>query len=564
MTETHKKIIQDLRQITGNKNLLTKQWNKQTYSKGWRYGSGEALAVASPGSLLEIWKLLEVCVLNDVIVLMQAANTGLTGGSTPYGNDYDRPIVIIKTMRIKDIHLIDHGKQIIGLAGSTLFDLEKKLLPLGREPHSVIGSTSIGASIIGGICNNSGGSLIQRGPAYTEMALYAKVNENGRLELINDLGIHLGKTPEEILENLQLKNYKTSDVINTKKRASDDGYIDILRNINSNTPSRFNSDPRLLYGASGSAGKIAVFAVRLDSYEKPKKNKIFYLGSNEADVFWQIRRDILSSFKSLPTSGDYLHRDCYDAAKKYSKDTFIVLDKLGTNFLPTLFELKRSVDLISKKIPILPSNLSDKIMQFLGKLYPNHLPKKMENFRDLYEHHWIVEMSDAGIEEARTYFNNFFNENEGGFFECSEKEGNKAILHRFTAASAFGRYAVLNASKIGGTMSMDIAFPRNEKQWFETLPKEIDDMFEMKLYYGHLFCHVLHQNYIVKKGVDTKHLKRELLKYYDSRGVEYPAEHNVGHEYKAKSILLEFYKALDPTNSFNPGIGQSSKLKHWN
>ena len=563
MIETHKKIIQDLRQITGNNNLLTKQWNKQTYSKGWRYGSGEALAVASPGSLLEIWKLLEVCVLNNVIVLMQAANTGLTGGSTPYGNDYDRPIVIINTMRIKDIHLIDHGKQIIGLAGSTLFDLEKKLLPLGREPHSVIGSTSIGASIIGGICNNSGGSLIQRGPAYTEMALYAKVNENGRLELINDLGINLGKTPEEILENLQLKNYKTSDDINTKKRASDDGYIDILRNINSNTPSRFNSDPRLLYGASGSAGKIAVFAVRLDSYEKPKKNKIFYLGSNEADVFWQIRRDILSSFKSLPISGDYLHRDCYDAAKKYSKDTFIVLDKLGTNFLPTLFELKRSVDLISKKIPILPSNLSDKIMQFLGKLYPNHLPKKMENFRDLYEHHWIVEMSDAGIEEARTYFNDFFNKNEGGFFECSEKEGNKAILHRFTAASAFGRYAVLNASKIGGTMSMDIAFPRNEEQWFEILPKEIDDMFEMKLYYGHLFCHVLHQNYIVKKGVDTKHLKRELLKYYDSRGAEYPAEHNVGHEYKAKSILLEFYKALDPTNSFNPGIGQSSKLKHW-
>ena len=563
MIETHKKIIQDLRQITGNKNLLTKQWNKETYSKGWRYGSGEALAVASPGSLLEIWKLLEVCVLNDVIVLMQAANTGLTGGSTPYGNDYDRPIVIINTMRIKDIHLIDHGKQIIGLAGSTLFDLEKKLLPLGREPHSVIGSTSIGASIIGGICNNSGGSLIQRGPAYTEMALYAKVNENGRLELINDLGIHLGKTPEEILENLQLKNYKTSDVINTKKRASDDGYIDIVRNINSNTPSRFNSDPRLLYGASGSAGKIAVFAVRLDSYEKPKKNKIFYLGSNDADVFWQIRRDILSSFKSLPTSGDYLHRDCYDAAKKYSKDTFIVLDKLGTNFLPTLFEFKRSVDLLSKKIPILSSNLSDKIMQFLGKLYPNHLPKKMENFRGLYEHHWIVEMSDAGIEEARTYFNGFFNENEGGFFECSEKEGNKAILHRFTAASAFGRYAVLNASKIGGTMSMDIAFPRNEKQWFETLPKEIDDMFEMKLYYGHLFCHVLHQNYIVKKGVDTKHLKRELLKYYDSRGAEYPAEHNVGHEYKAKSTLLEFYKALDPTNSFNPGIGQSSKLKHW-
>ena len=51
-----------------------------------------------------------------------------------------------------------------------------------------------------------------------------------------------------------------------------------------------------------------------------------------------------------PVAGDYMHKDCYDAAKKYSKDTFIVLEKLGTKFLPTLFELKRKVDLLSKNI----------------------------------------------------------------------------------------------------------------------------------------------------------------------------------------------------------------------
>ena len=104
--------------------------------------------------------------------------------------------------------------------------------------------------------------------------------------------------------------------------------------------------------------------------------------SNNSDVFWKIRRDILSKFKTLPTSGDYLHRDCYDAAKKYSKDTFVVIEKLGTNFLPTLFELKRKVDLLSKKIKFLPDKLSDKIMQFLSKLWPNHLPKRMEQFRN--------------------------------------------------------------------------------------------------------------------------------------------------------------------------------------
>ena len=104
---------------------------------------------------------------------MQAANTGLTGGSTPFGNDYDRPIVIINTLRVNSIQLINNGNQILALAGSSLYDLENKLKPLEKEPHSVIGSTSIGASIVGGVCNNSGGSLVHRGPAYTEFALYA-------------------------------------------------------------------------------------------------------------------------------------------------------------------------------------------------------------------------------------------------------------------------------------------------------------------------------------------------------------------------------------------------------
>ncbi|MFC3217356.1 hypothetical protein [Comamonas sp. JC664] len=50
------------------------------------------------------------------------------------------------------------------LPGPTLDKLEQVLAPLGREPHSVIGSSCIGASVLGGICNNSGGSLVRRGP----------------------------------------------------------------------------------------------------------------------------------------------------------------------------------------------------------------------------------------------------------------------------------------------------------------------------------------------------------------------------------------------------------------
>ena len=90
--------------------------------------------MVKPGKLTEMWKTLEICVENDLIIIMQAANTGLTGGSTPFGEDYDRPIVIINTMRMSDIHLINDGNQIIGFSGSTLYDLEKKLKPLKKEP----------------------------------------------------------------------------------------------------------------------------------------------------------------------------------------------------------------------------------------------------------------------------------------------------------------------------------------------------------------------------------------------------------------------------------------------
>ena len=78
-------FVNELKKIIGDKHILTADWSKQAYCKGWRYGEGEALAVAKPSSLVQIWNILQVCVENNIIVIMQAANTGLTGGSTPYG-----------------------------------------------------------------------------------------------------------------------------------------------------------------------------------------------------------------------------------------------------------------------------------------------------------------------------------------------------------------------------------------------------------------------------------------------------------------------------------------------
>ena len=105
-TDTHKTFLADLARLVGPSHLLTDPAKTQRYRKGFRSGQGEALAVVFPGTLLELWRVLNACVDADKIILMQAANTGLTEGSTPNGNDYDREIVIISTLRLDKLHLL--------------------------------------------------------------------------------------------------------------------------------------------------------------------------------------------------------------------------------------------------------------------------------------------------------------------------------------------------------------------------------------------------------------------------------------------------------------------------
>ena len=557
-------LISQLRHIVGDKYLITDPSQSEAYRSGYRFGNGNALAVVRPGNLTEFWAILKACVAADVIVIAQAANTGLTGGSTPDGNDYDRDIVIVNAMRISGIQLINDAQQVVCLPGSTLNELEIALKPHGREPHSVIGSSCIGASVIGGICNNSGGALVQRGPAYTEMALYAQLTEQGELQLVNHLGIDLGETPEEILANLENQRYQRKDIQLDCGKGHDHAYCNHVRQVDEDSPARFNADPARHYEASGCAGKLAIFAVRLDTFVAEKNTAVFYIGTNQTETLNDLRRHMLANFKQLPISGEYIHRDAFDVAAKYGKDTFWVIKKFGTHWLPKLFALKAKVDRWAKKIDFLPNHLSDKMMQTLSRILPEHLPKKLWQYRDQYEHHLIVKMGGDGVQEARDYLTSYFKEgSKGAFFECDAVETQAAMLHRFAVASAAIRYRAIHEKEVEDIVALDIALRRNDREWFETLPPEIEQKISHKLYYGHFMCHVFHQDYIVKKGYDCMELEHQMLELLDKRGAQYPAEHNVGHLYEAKPELRKFYKSLDPTNSFNPGLGHTSKKKYW-
>lgn len=554
------KLVSELTRIVGRAHLLTDPQKTERYRKGFRSGEGEALAVVFPGTLLEQWRILQACVAADAIVLMQAANTGLTEGSTPNGSDYDRDVVIISTRRLDKIQLLDEGKQVLALPGSTLYQLEKILKPLGREPHSVIGSSCIGASVLGGICNNSGGSLIKRGPAYSEMALYAQKDASGKLVLVNHLGIELGSTPEQILSRLDDETWRPEQVKHDQRHASDHDYAERVREVEADTPSRFNADERRLFEASGCAGKLAVFAVRLDTFASEHDQQVFYIGTNQPAVLDELRRHMLQHFSELPVAGEYLHRDMFDIAETYGKDTFVMIDKLGTDRMPLFFALKGRADALLGRIK---PNFTDRVLQKISGLLPSHLPARLKAYRDRFEHHLMLKMAGPGVEEARRYLQHYFQQADGDYFECTPEEGRKAFLHRFAAAGAAVRYHAVHHEEVEDILALDIALRRNDRDWFEKLPPEFDDALVHRLYYGHFFCHVFHQDYIVKKGMDAHALKEKMLQILNERGAEYPAEHNVGHLYSAKPQLKAFYQQLDPTNSFNPGIGKTAKGKNW-
>lgn len=554
-------LLVQFREIVGSAHVLVTDNDTRRFRKGHRTGEGPVLAVIQPGTLFEQWQIMKAAVDAGCIVIMQAANTGLTGGSTPDGDNYDRAVVLINTLRLKGIQLINEGKQVVCLPGATLDNLEQVLLPLGREPHSVIGSSCIGASVLGGVCNNSGGALVRRGPAYTELALYAQVDESGELKLINHLGINLGDTPEEILNRLQSGSYSVNDIDNESGRAaSDPRYAEHVRQVDEETPARFNADPSRLFEASGSAGKVGVFAVRLDTYEK-ESSDVFYIGSNDPDDLTEIRRYLLTQLPDLPIAGEYIHRVAFDIGAKYGKDTFLLIDKMGTSKVPKAFALKSRIDGFFEKLGL--RSVTDHVIQFVMNCLPSHLPVRMREYRDQYEHHLLLRVSRKSAQATQAFLHSYFQGKKGDFFECTEEEGRKAYLHRFAVAGAAIRYRDTNRSSVEDILALDIALRRNDRQWVETLPDEMNRDIVHKLYYGHFFCHVFHQDYIVKKGVDPIAMEHKMWALLDQRGAEYPAEHNVGHLYVAKPSLATFYKKLDPCNIFNPGIGHTSKFLNW-
>jgi D-lactate dehydrogenase len=439
----------------------------------------------------------------------------------------------------------------------------------------VLGSSCVGASVIGGICNSSGGMLVQRGPAYTEMSLFAKRNAMGEFELINHLGIDLGADPEEILRNLQTGTFNKNPESANRKSCKNHHYQHKVRDCEADTPARFNNDPNGLYEASGSAGKVIVFAVRVATFAKPTQEQTFYISTNDADTLTTLRQQWLKSELNLPILAEYMHKNYNDITMRYGRDTCLSMRKLPASKIGALYRLQAKIGYYLDKWR-LPQTLPDRLLQMTGVFMPPSLPNSLAEQACSYRYHLIIKVANSNnddnsndngshghIAAAQAFLQSHMQQHQGVVHLCTAAESQALLVFRSAATVAMFRYHNLNHTRFGALLSTDIALPRNAVDWDEVLPINLQKQVSKTFYLGHFFCHVMHQDYLLYPEVDAKKFKDELLAFYDRRRIEYPAEHNVGHVYTAKPALHTFYKKLDPTNSLNPGIGQTAKWKNW-
>ncbi len=82
------------------------------------------------------------------------------------------------------------------------------------------------------------------------------------------------------------------------------------------------------------------------------------------------------------------------------------IEKFGTAKVPAAFAMKDKVDGYLEKLGL--RGFSDKVLQLVTKFMPNHLPKRMNEFRDLYEHHLMIRIENQDVDQVDAVFENVF------------------------------------------------------------------------------------------------------------------------------------------------------------
>ncbi|KAL1507651.1 hypothetical protein AB1Y20_007268 [Prymnesium parvum] len=529
---------------------------------GSRLGRGVAFAVVRPGTLQQCVECVQACVDADVAVLPQGANTGLTGGSVPRGAEKgnDRPTVVINMARLDAIIPIDEGQRLVCLAGAGIHSALQKAAAIGRESHSVLGSIFLNPTTAAGVAFGSGGTQLRKGPVYTERLLYVRVNEQGKAEVVNTLGLR--GTQSQQFAKLESGTLCQDDVDGRcTLPASERAYGERVCACDGHAGkavARFNASTA---GPppNRSEGKVLILASVHDTFPSPRASEVLWISLRDLAAAQQLKRHVCLSggARDLPTSCEYMDKDALTAVDEAGRVMCYVLSLVGIGKkLKQMWDLKLTFE--GLPLPFAPV-IADKALFFFNRLFPCALPAPIQKMAAEYEHHLLVEVGDFGGGEADRFMarlKEFEATHPIAVHKCSAAEQPWVKYFRFAAAPAFRTWCI--GMGLEG-VSVDYALPKGECD----APPLPEEMAALRMRYSHFGCNVVHEDIAFRPGVDAHEAKMSFKHAVEAMGGKLPAEHGHGTEYAAPEDAQRRWQQMDPLNVFNPGVGGLSGQKRY-
>ena len=150
-------LIRDLGAIVGDGAVLQSSAETEKYERGYRYGSGRALAIVRPAAVAELATVVRYCFAHDLKIVPQGANTGLVGASTP---DDSGGQLLVSLDRLRGMEAFDvHNRTASARAGTRLSELNREV-----GQHELFYPIDLGSDpTLGGmVATNTGGSRLVR------------------------------------------------------------------------------------------------------------------------------------------------------------------------------------------------------------------------------------------------------------------------------------------------------------------------------------------------------------------------------------------------------------------
>jgi len=551
----HLELPKNLEDIVGRSNVSCNV--KQI---GSRLGKGVALAVVRPGTLEEAVRVLEACVAADVAVIPQGANSGLTGGSVPR-DECDRPTVVINMRRLSKILPIgDTANQVLCFGGAGIYDLQQILKnDFNRDSHSVLGSLFLNPSVGAGVAFGSGGTQIQKGPAFTDRALFCKVRQDGKVEIVNKLGL---KDDRDVFKFLESRDKLSVDDLDPSCRAcaSWPNYKERVTSIDGEV-SRANADTAGIE-CNRSEGKVLILATVHDTWPMPSSSKLLWVACEDVETAIEVKKVCIASPQCMAKQCEYLNRNIFDCIDRAGRILILMIDLIGMQRLEPLWNLKLFIE--SVPLPF-TDIICDKLLYWFNPILPTSMPRVLTELGRKYDHHVLIELADYSEGDVETLQKNLddLSASRPGKVMChvceEGKERTRATLFRFVAAPAF-RTFVIGRGLQG--LSIDYAMPKN-RTTFPVLPECAPLEPNGRLIYSHFACNVFHEDLVFGLEVDVPKAKKAIKHAIEEEGGRLPAEHGHGTEYVAPPKTQQRWMEMDPLNVMNPGVGGLSHFKDY-